>query len=97
MPIIRQVSLFDMQTLFDLEPTHRFNSILSVIDIHPILVVVMKKSRYGPKQSLNYSAMIYSLIIRVTERIPLKSGTCAWLNSDNTLQLHKDKNGTLID
>lgn len=30
----------------------------------------MKKSRFGPKLSLNYSAMIYSLIIRITERIP---------------------------
>lgn len=69
MPIIRQESLFDMQILFDLEPTHRFNSILSVIDIYPVLDVVMKKSRFGPKQSLNYSAMIYSLVIRITERI----------------------------
>lgn len=56
-----------MQVLFDLEPTQRFNSILSGIDIHPILDVVMKKTRFGPKQSLNYSAMIYSLIIRITE------------------------------
>ncbi len=59
-----------MQILFDLEPTHRYNSVLSGIDIHPILDVVMKKSRFGPKQTLNYSAMIYSLIIRITDRIP---------------------------
>lgn len=82
MPIIRQESLFDMQTLFDLEPTHRFNAILSVIDIHPILDVVMKKSRYGPKQSLNYSAMIYSLIIRVTERIPFIKDLVKRLTTD---------------
>ncbi|MGE7091817.1 hypothetical protein ACQKII_10270 [Lysinibacillus sp. NPDC048646] len=47
MSIIRQESLFDMQILYDLEPTHRFNSILSDIDIHPILDVVMKKSHLG--------------------------------------------------
>ena len=68
--IIRQQSLFDMQFLFDLEPTHRYNSILFGIDIHPILDIVMKKSRSVPKQSLNYFAMIYSLIIRITDRIP---------------------------
>ncbi|EON70224.1 MULTISPECIES: hypothetical protein [Lysinibacillus] len=44
MSIIRQESLFDMQVLFDLEPTQRFNSVLSGIDIHPILDVVMKRS-----------------------------------------------------
>jgi transposase len=70
MPIIRQESLFDMQTLYDLEPTHRFNTILSGIDIHPILDVVMKKSRFGAPQTLNYAAMVYSLIVRITERIP---------------------------
>ncbi|RBO98146.1 transposase [Rossellomorea aquimaris] len=70
MPIIRQESLFDMQVLYDLEPTHRFNSILSGVDIHPILDVVTKKSRFGPPQTLNYAAMIYSLIVRITERIP---------------------------
>ena len=82
MPIIRQESLFDMKVLFDLEPTHRFNSILSGIEIHPILDVVMKKSRFGPKQSLNYSAMIYSLIIRITERIPFIKDLVKRLSTD---------------
>ena len=82
MPIIRQESLFDMQILFDLEPTQRFNSILSGIDIHPILDLVMKKSRFGPKQSLNYSAMIYSLIIRISERIPLIKDLVKRLSTD---------------
>ena len=82
MPIIRQESLFDMQVLFDLEPTQRFNSILSGIDIHPILDVVMKKSRFGPKQSLNYSAMIYSLILRITERIPFIKDLVNRLDTD---------------
>lgn len=82
MPIIRQESLFDMQVLFDLEPTHRFNSILSGIDIVPILDVVMKKSRFGPKQSLNYSAMIYSLVIRITERIPFIKDLVKRLSTD---------------
>ena len=82
MSIIRQQSLFDMQTLYDLEPTHRFNSILSGVDIHPILDVVMKRSRFGPPQTLNYTAMIYSLIIRITERIPFIKDLVKRLDTD---------------
>lgn len=82
MPIIRQESLYDMKILFDMEPTHRFNSILSAIDIHLILDVVIKKSRFGPKQSLNYSCMIYSLVIRITERIPFFKNLVKRLTSD---------------
>lgn len=82
MSIIRQESLFDMQVLFDLEPTQRFNSVLSGIDIHPILDVVMKKSQFGPKQSLNYPAMIYSLIIRITDRIPFIKDLVKRLSTD---------------
>lgn len=82
MSIIRQESLFDMQVLFDLEPTQRFNSVLSGIDIHPILDVVMKRSRFGPKQSLNYPAMIYSLIIRITDRIAFIKDLVKRLSTD---------------
>jgi transposase len=70
MPNIRQESLFDIQVLFNLEPTHRFNSTLSGIEIHPILDVVMKTSRFRPEKLLNYSAIIYLLIIRIAERTP---------------------------
>ena len=82
MPIIRQESLFDMQTLYDLEPTHRFNTVLSGIDIHPILDVVMKKSRFGAPQTLNYAAMIYSLVVRITDRIPFIKDLVMRLQND---------------
>ncbi|MFY0521608.1 transposase [Lysinibacillus sp. UGB7] len=82
MSIIRQESLFDMQILYDLEPTHRFNSILADIDIHPILDVVMKKSHLGAPQTLNYPAMIYSLIIRITEHIPFIKDLITRLRTD---------------
>lgn len=70
MSIIRYESLFDLQDLFDLEATQRFEAIFSTIDIEPILVVVSKKSRFGLPVKLNYAAMIYSLVARVSERIP---------------------------
>ncbi|GAA0370624.1 IS1182 family transposase [Bacillus horti] len=70
MSIIRQGSLFSLEELFDLEPTHRFEGVFSAIDIYPILAVVSKKSVYGAPVELNYPAMIYSLVARITERIP---------------------------
>ena len=71
MSIIRQEgSLFDLQELYDLEPTQRFEAILTAIDIQPILQVVSKKSTYGAPVQLNYPAMIHALIVRIIERIP---------------------------
>jgi transposase len=66
-----------MQVLYDSEPTYRFNSILSGIDN-----VVMKKSRLGAPQTLNYAAMIYSMIIRVSERIPFIKDLVKRLQND---------------
>ena len=66
MSIIRQGSLFDLQELYDLEPTQRFEAIFSAIDIDPIFAVVTKKSRFGRPIELNYAAMIYSLVTRMS-------------------------------
>jgi transposase len=70
MPIIRQDCLFDMQELFEMEPTHRFNAIFSTLELAPLLLIFDKKTRRGAPRELNYGAMIYSLIARVVERIP---------------------------
>ena len=70
MTIIRQGSLFNLQDLYDLEPTQRFEAIFSAIDINPILAVLRKTSCVGRPVELNYAAMIYSLVARISERIP---------------------------
>ena len=70
MPIIRQDNLFDMQELFEMEPTHRFNAIFSTLELDPLLRIFDKKTHGGAPRELNYGAMIYSLIARVVERIP---------------------------
>ena len=70
MPIIRQDNLFDMQELFEMAPTHRFNAIFSTLELGPLLRIFDKKTRRGAPRELNYGAMIYSLIARVVERIP---------------------------
>lgn len=87
MTIIRQGSLFDLQELYDLEPTQRFVAIFSTIDIDPIFAVVTKKSRFGRPVELNYAAMIYSLVARLTERIPFIKDLVKRLKNDMIFRL----------
>ncbi|MCC3358487.1 transposase [Bacillus sp. REN16] len=87
MTIIRQGSLFDIQELYDLEPTQRFEAIFSAIDIDPIFAVVTKKSRFGRPVELNYAAMIYSLVARITERIPFVKDLVKRLRNDMIFRL----------
>ncbi|WP_339060282.1 IS1182 family transposase [Tepidibacillus marianensis] len=87
MPIIRQVSLFGLQELYDLEPTHRLDAIFSTIDIEPILTVLSKRSRVGSPVKLNYVGMIYSLVARITERIPTIKDLVKRLKNDFVFRL----------
>jgi transposase len=87
MTIIRQGSLFDLQELYNLEPTQRFEAIFSTIDIDPIFAVVTKKSRFGRPVELNYAAMIYSLVARITERIPFIKDLVRRLKHDMIFRL----------
>lgn len=61
MTIIQQGSLFELQKLYDLEPTHRFEAIFSAVDIDPIFAVLTKKSLLGRPVELNYTTMILYL------------------------------------
>ena len=70
MSIIRQGSLFDMQDLYEMEQTNRFEAIFSTLHIEPLLFAVNKKTVNGAPTELNYPAMIYSLVARILERIP---------------------------
>lgn len=82
MSIIRQGSLFGIEELYDLEPTQRFDSILSAIDLDLIYSKVKKNSWLGAPSKLNYSAMINSLLIRIAERIPTVKDLIKRLNDD---------------
>jgi len=66
---IRQESLFDLQELYDLEPTHRFEAVFSTVSIAPLVEAAGKKSSFGRPVACNYPAMIYSLLARIMERI----------------------------
>ncbi len=87
MPIIRQGSLFTLEELFDMEPTHRFDAIFSTININPLIRVVSKKSSYGAPVQLNYAAMFYSLVARITERIPTIKDLIKRLKNDFIFRL----------
>lgn len=69
MSMIRQESLLSIDVLYDLEPTQRYDELFATISIVPILQVVGKKSRFGPPETLNYPALVQSLIIRYVEKI----------------------------
>ena len=87
MTIIRQGSLFGLQELYDLEPIQRFEAIFSTIDMDPIFAVVTNKSRFGRPVELNYTAMVYSLVARITERIPFIKDLVKRLKHDMIFRL----------
>ncbi|CAM3718645.1 IS1182 family transposase [Marinicrinis lubricantis] len=70
MPFIRHESIFTLQDLYEMEQKDRFKAIFTTIDITPVLRLVRKKSLYGAPVEVNYTAMVYSLIVRIVERIP---------------------------
>lgn len=87
MSIFRQGSLFDLQELFDLEPTHRFEAVFSTIDVPSIVHQIWKKSLLGAPVQLNYAAMIYSLVARKLERIPTIKDLIRRLRNDYIFRL----------
>lgn len=70
MTIVKQMSLFDIQQLLNMQSSRRFDAIFATIDIQPIGQLFSKKTMRGAPRELNYGAMIRSLIIRIVERIP---------------------------
>jgi transposase len=88
MTIIRQESLFGIQELYDMEPTQKYEAIISTIDLDAIYYEINKKSRLGAPVKLNYAAMIISIFIRIVERIPTIKGLIKRLNDDITFKLN---------
>lgn len=70
MTIVKQISLFDIHQLLEMESSHRFDAIFHALDIQPIFQLFSKKTMKGAPREINYGAMIQSLIVRIIERIP---------------------------
>ena len=88
MTIIRQMSLFGIQELYDMEPTQNYEAIISAIDLDAIYHAVTKKSRLGAPEELNYPAMIISLFVRYIERILTKKDLIKRLEDDIAFKLN---------
>ncbi|QKY71361.1 IS1182 family transposase [Lentibacillus sp. CBA3610] len=88
MTIIRQTSLFGIQELYEMEPTQKYEAIISAIDLDSIYHEVTKKSRLGAPKELNYAAMIISIFIRYIERIPTIKDLVKRLNDDIAFKLN---------
>lgn len=88
MTIIRQYSLFGIQELYDMEPTQKYEAIISAIDLDAIYHAVTKKSRFGAPEELNYGAMIISVFVRYVERIPTIKDLVKRLNEDIAFKLN---------
>ena len=88
MTIIRQISLFGIQELYDMEPTQKYEAIISAIDLDKIYHAVTKKSRLGAPEELNYAAMIISTFVRYVERIPTIKDLIKRLRDDLSFKLN---------
>src|SRR5699024_162805 len=87
MTIIRQPSLFSIQELYDMQPTEKYDAIIDAINLDLIYHEVMKKSRRGAPEELNYPAIIVSLFIRYVERIPTIKELVKRLKNDIAFKL----------
>lgn len=88
MTIIRQPSLFSIQELYEMEPTQKYEAIISTIDLDAIYHEITKKSRLGAPEELNYAAMIISIFIRYVERIPTIKDLIKRLKDDIAFKLN---------
>lgn len=87
MTIIRQQSLFGIQELYDMEPTQKYEEIMSAIDLDSIFFEIKKKSRFGAPTELNYGAMMVSVFVRYIERIPTIKDLVKRLKHDLSFKL----------
>ncbi|MDA8442423.1 MAG: IS1182 family transposase [Peptococcaceae bacterium] len=92
---IRQESLFSLEEILEMSPKQSYALLFDPLDITPLLRVVSKKAFFGAPIRLNYSAMIYSLFIRVIERIPTIKDLRRRLK--NSLEFRLDCGFTLAD
>src|SRR5690606_23222842 len=71
-----------------MEPTQKYEAIISAIDLDKIYHKVTKKSRLGAPEELNYAAMIISTFVRYVERIPTIKDLIKRLDDDIAFKLN---------
>lgn len=71
-----------------MEPTQKYDAIISAIDMDAIYYEISKKSRFGAPTELNYGAMIISIFIRYVERIPTIKDLIKRLDDDIAFKMN---------
>ena len=87
MTIVKQMRLFDIHELMEMESSRRFDAILATFDLQPIFQLFRKTTMHGAPRELNYGAMIQSLAIRIVERIPTIKDLVKRLKNDLLFRL----------
>lgn len=85
---IRQESLFSLEQLLEMSPNEKYAWIFETLDITPFLSALTKVSNRGAPETLNYRAMIYSLFIRIVERMPFIKDLVTRLNTSEEFRYH---------
>ena len=72
MSIIQQPTLFDIDYLERLYIQEKYREIFSPLDWTNVLGLFQKESRVGPSITVNYEALLRSLMVRIMEKYPHK-------------------------
>lgn len=82
MTIVKQMRLFDIHELMEIESSHRFDATFPTFDLQPIFQLFSKRTMRGALREINYGAIIQSLIIRIVEHIPTVKDLIKRLKND---------------
>ena len=85
---IRQESLFSLEQLLEMCPEEKYGWLFEMIDVTPIVRALGKKTTLGAPERLNYRAMVYSLFIRVVERMPFVKDVVHRLQTSEEFRYH---------
>lgn len=85
---IRQESLFSLEQLLEMSPDEKYGWIFETLDITPILAALRKTSHRGAPETLNVRAMVYSLFIRIVERMPFIKDLVTRLRTSEEFRYH---------
>jgi len=88
MTLIRQDSLFDIQELYEMEFTLKFEAVTFSFDLDSIYYAVNEKFQLDAPVKFNYAAMSISIFIRYVERNPTIKYLIKRLNYDFVLKLN---------
>lgn len=84
---IRQTELFSFEQLLEMKPEDKYNEILKHLDLTSVLLKLSKTSNLGRPQSLNYAAMVYSLLLAKMERMEFVKDIVRRLRSSLEFQI----------